>query len=228
MGSILLETETLSHSYRTGPRILEDIDFELEAGDTVGIQGRSGVGKTTLLEIMGTMRAPTSGSVLYEEKSVYELPVDKRARLRGRYLGFVFQEGLLLPDLTLWENCQLAVELSPKDWLIDRTRARFRSLLERLGLDSDRHDDLPSQLSTGERQRLAVARAFMHEPNFIIADEPTGNLDPESSRQLLDLMLPFAERDRTAIIIASHDRQVTDRLSRVYELREGTLKKQDS
>lgn len=228
MDNALLTTEALSHSYRTGPTILEDVDFVLEAGDTVGIQGRSGVGKTTLLEILGTMREPTSGAVLYGEESVYELSVEERARLRGRYLGFVFQEGLLLPDLTLWENCQLAVELSTKDWSLDRTQDRFRSLLDRLGLDPNRREDLPSQLSTGERQRLAVARAFMHKPNLIIADEPTGNLDPDSSRQLLDLMLPFAERDRTAIIIASHDRQVTDRLSRVYELREGTLKKQAS
>jgi ABC-type lipoprotein export system ATPase subunit len=228
MDNALLRTEGLGHSYTSGPTILEGVDFLLEAGDTVGIQGRSGVGKTTLLEILGTMREPTSGSVYYGEESIYDLPVGERARLRGQYLGFVFQEGLLLPDLTLWENCQLAVELSPKDWPLNRTRERFRSLLDRLGLDPAREDDLPSQLSTGERQRLAVARAFMHEPNLIIADEPTGNLDPDSSRQLLDLMLPFAERDRTAIVIASHDRQVTDRLSRVYELYEGALKKQDS
>ncbi len=228
MDDVFLETEELSHSYRSGPTILKDVNFVLEAGDTVGIQGRSGVGKTTLLEILGTMREPTSGSVSYGTKSVYELSVEKRSRLRGRYLGFVFQEGLLLPDLTLWENCQLAVELSPKDWTVEQSRERFRSLLERLGLDPDRHDDLPSQLSTGERQRLALARAFMHEPNLIVADEPTGNLDPDSSRKLLDLMLPFAERDRTAIIIASHDRQVTDRLSHVYKLSEKTLKKQDS
>lgn len=224
MGNALLEARDLSHAYETGPRIIDGINFTLEPGDTVGIQGRSGVGKTTLLEILGTMREPSDGEVLYGDRSVYELPLGERATLRGRHLGFVFQEGLLLPDLTLWENCQLAVKLAPDDWTGGEAERRFRNLLEELGLDPGRRDDLPSQLSTGERQRLAVARALMHEPNVIIADEPTGNLDPDSSRQLLDLMLPFAERDRTAILIASHDRQVTDSLSRVYELEEGKLK----
>jgi lipoprotein-releasing system ATP-binding protein len=224
MAEPILEARSVAHHYEDGPTLLQQVDLTLEPGDTVAIQGRSGVGKTTLLEILGTMREPVSGKVLYENSSVYELGMGKRAKLRGEYLGFVFQEGLLLPDLTLWENCRLAVELSPRSWSTSRTESRFTELLERLGLEPTRRDDLPSQLSTGERQRLALARALMHEPNILIADEPTGNLDPESSRQLLDLMLPFARRDRTAILIASHDRELTGSLSTVYELEEGKLK----
>lgn len=224
MDKPLLESKNVKHNYQSGLEILDSIDFSMYPGDTIGIQGKSGVGKTTLLEILGTMREPTEGYVSIEGRSVYELSLQQRAILRGRHLGFVFQEGLLLPDLTLWENCRLAVDLSSRDWPITKVRERFRDLLENLGLDPARSNHLPSQLSTGERQRLAVARALMHDPNVIMADEPTGNLDPESSRQLLDLMLPFADRDRTALLIASHDRSLMDSLSKVYELDEGKLK----
>jgi lipoprotein-releasing system ATP-binding protein len=224
MAETLLDARSIGHAYDPDTVILDQINFSLEPGETVGIQGQSGVGKTTLLEILGTMREPTDGEVRYGEQSVYELSLEDRAELRGRYLGFVFQEGLLLPDLTLWENCRLAVELSARSWSVSKIEDQFERLLSQLGLDPDRREDQPAQLSTGERQRLAVARALMHDPNLIIADEPTGNLDPESSKKLLELMLPFAERDRTAILIASHDRDLTESLSTVLTLDDGTLR----
>lgn len=225
MARRILETDGVSHSYRTGRTILDSIHFELRKGDTVGIQGRSGVGKTTLLEILGTMREPEAGEVRIESKSVYDLSLSDRAALRGSAIGFVFQEGLLLPDLTLWENCRLAVQLSQRDWPLDRVEKRFEFLMERLGLDPDRRDDQPAQLSTGERQRLAVVRALMHGPSILVADEPTGNLDPSSSEKLVNLMLPLASEDETAILIATHDRELANAMETVYRLEDGNLKK---
>lgn len=224
MAKTILEAEEITHSYRTGRTILTGINFRLNRGDTVGIQGRSGVGKTTLLEILGTMREPEKGTVWIRSESVYDLSLSDRAALRGDTIGFVFQEGLLLPDLTLWENCRLAVQLSPRDWRAEKVQTRFEFLMDRLGLNPDRRSDQPAQLSTGERQRLAVVRALMHEPSILVADEPTGNLDPESSDRLIDLMLPLASEDETSILIATHDRELAGSMETVYTLDNGDLK----
>ncbi|MFB6226721.1 MAG: ABC transporter ATP-binding protein [bacterium] len=224
MAESVLKAKAISHSYQSGPAILDDLEFSLNAGETVAIQGRSGVGKTTLLEILGTMREPNEGSVQIGDESVYDLSLSDRAALRGRYIGFVFQEGLLLPDLTLWENCRLAVQLSQRSWSLEKTRKRFEFLMERLGLDPERGNDQPAMLSTGERQRLAVVRALMHGPSILAADEPTGNLDPDSSAKMVDLMLPLAREDETSILIATHDRELADHMETLYRLDEGKLK----
>jgi len=219
----VLAVRDLEHAYVPGRPILRGVNLSLSPGDTVAVQGPSGVGKTTLLEIMGTMRTPTAGEVRLRGESVYDAGLARRARMRGRWLGFVFQEALLLPDLTLWENCRLAVVLSGPGTPTAPVRERFEQLMETVGLDPGRAGDRPSQLSTGERQRLAMVRSLMHRPAVLIADEPTGNLDPDSGDRLVELLLELGTRSDAAVLVATHDARVAKSLSCVYRLKHGRL-----
>lgn len=225
---VVLEVENLSHAYETSRTVLKHLHLTLREGDSVAVCGRSGVGKTTLLEILGTMREPTHGTVRLRGESVYDAPVKERSRMRGSYLGFVFQEGHLLPDLSVWENCRLAVILSGRDWGRQRIRERFEWLMDGLGLDPSRGSDRPARFSTGERQRIAVIRALIHRPGLLLADEPTGNLDIETSEQLLDLLFPLIEEDGMGILVATHDPHLAQSLDRNFELEKGSLVPMDS
>ena len=218
MGDIVLSAAGVCHSYEQDHPILKGIDFSLKRGESIAVQGPSGVGKTTLLEILGTMRAPREGTVRLCGENVYDLSLGERARLRGRSLGFVFQESLLLPDLTIWENCRMAVVLSGLGWTKSKIWTRFVELLEALGLSADRANSRPGELSTGERQRVAVARSLMHNPALLIADEPTGNLDSASSEKLMELLLPLVSDERAAILVATHDPVLAQSLGSIYSL----------
>lgn len=223
MAEKILEAKDISHAYESGHPILKDVSFELEAPRAVAIQGPSGVGKTTLLEIMGTMRSPASGTVKVMGEEIYSKGPGKQAAIRGRWLGFVFQESLLLPDLSVWENCRLAVDLAGRGWERSRIREKFVSLMETLGLNPDRGNHRPGQLSTGERQRVAVVRALIHEPKLIFADEPTGNLDNKSSEKLLDLLLPLVQEHDAGIIVATHDPVMAQSIEKNYLLEDCKL-----
>ena len=220
----LLSCENLGYRYtEEGNWVFRDLLFRMGDTERVAIQGTSGVGKTTLLEILGTMRGPREGHVFLGGDDVYERGVEGRSDLRGRYLGFVFQESLLLPDLTVWENCRLAVTLSQRSWPIPKIRRRYEELLRSVGLDPDRGSEGPSNFSTGERQRLALVRSVMHQPELLIADEPTGNLDERTSRELIDLLLTIGDRDDMAILVATHDRNLASAMDRTLQLQQGTL-----
>ncbi|MGM0381062.1 MAG: ABC transporter ATP-binding protein, partial [bacterium] len=197
MAEIILEARDIFFKYEEDSPILRDVNFSLTSGETVAIQGPSGEGKTTLLEIMGTMRKPDRGKIVLGGENVYQKNAGERARLRGQWLGFVFQESLLMPDLTAWENCRLAVVLSNRNWPVEKIRDRFKELMEALGLSLEKGESRPSQLSSGERQRVAVVRGLMHNPALLVADEPTGNLDRKASDRLMDLLKPLARSNRT-------------------------------
>ncbi len=224
MADPLLICEELGYRYsENAPWVFRDLDFRLNETDRVAIQGTSGVGKTTLLEVLGTMRQPGEGRVILKGEEVYRRGVEGRSRLRGQYLGFVFQESLLMPDLSVWENCRLAVTLSQRSWPVERIRERFESLLEAVGMDPARGSEGPAHFSTGERQRLALVRSIMHRPPLLIADEPTGNLDEETSRTLIDLLLELGERDRMGILVATHDQNLSAAMERTLQMRHGEL-----
>ena len=226
--NVVLDVENLRHYYEKNRPVLNRSSLSIREGDSVAICGRSGVGKTTLLEILGAMRTPREGTVRLMGNSVYQASPTKRSQLRGKLLGFVFQEGHLLPDLSVWENCRLAVILSGRDWKLPKSRERFEVLLKSLGLDPGRGDERPAHFSSGERQRLAVVRGLMHDPRLLMADEPTGNLDLETSNQLLDLLFPLIEDHGMGILVATHDRHLAQSLDRVYTLQEGNLTQMDS
>jgi putative ABC transport system ATP-binding protein len=219
---VVIETEGVVKRYETGAETLtalEGIDFAVEPGDFVSIMGPSGSGKSTLLNILGLLDVPTEGRVYLDGEDVTDLSDRRRTRERRRTIGFVFQQFFLLPTLTALENVTV-----PK--MFDRdpdTDDRARDLLTRVGL-GDRMDHRPSELSGGQKQRVAIARSLINEPRIVLADEPTGNLDRETARQILDEFAAVTERD-VAVIAVTHDELVNEYVDRTVELVDGVMTK---
>jgi putative ABC transport system ATP-binding protein len=193
--------------------------LEIATGDYVAIVGSSGSGKTTLLSLLGGMLSPTTGRVLLDNVSVYELTTADRARLRRNKLGFVFQTFNLVPYLSALENVQLALYLAGMPAAEQRKLAS--SLLERMGL-ADRLHHKPSELSVGQQQRVALARTVANQPAIILADEPTGNLDPDSRRIVLDFF-DERHRDGCTIVMVTHDAVAADRARVVLRIDQGAI-----
>ncbi|AEM56613.1 MULTISPECIES: ABC transporter ATP-binding protein [Haloarcula] len=217
----VIDAQGLVKRYRTGGQTLyalAGIDFALEAGEFVSIMGPSGSGKTTLLNILGLLDTPTEGTVLLEGQDVTGLGDSKRTALRKRTIGFVFQHFYLLPTLTAVENVEvpLLLDSDPK------VTKRARTLLERLGL-GDRLDHKPDELSGGQKQRVAIARSLINSPKVVLADEPTGNLDSETGRQILDEFRRIADEDDVAIVAVTHDDLVNEYVDRTVHLVDGTI-----
>jgi putative ABC transport system ATP-binding protein len=198
---------------------LRDVSITVTGGDYVAISGPSGCGKSTLLHILGAVDAPTSGSLLFEGRPLASLDDDERSRLRLTRIGFVFQRFYLLPMLTAWENVELVQ--SEAGMAPAARRARTAELLDYVGL-ADRAGHRPSQLSGGEMQRVAVARALANRPALVLADEPTGELDDETGEQIADLF-DRVNRDGTALVIVTHNPVLAGRAKRRLPMRSGRL-----
>jgi ABC-type lipoprotein export system ATPase subunit len=203
--SPVLKLDGVHKTYRRGDEqvhVLADFDFTLEAGEFVVVTGPSGAGKSTLLHIAGGLDAPDSGTVAVAGQDVWSMSTGSRAAFRRRNLGFVFQFFNLVPMLTAVENVSLPLVL---DGMSARAAdARAAELVERIGL-GDRARHLPAELSGGQMQRVAVARALVARPTLVLADEPTGNLDSHSSTEVLDLLRALADEDGTAVVMVTHD-----------------------
>jgi ABC-type lipoprotein export system ATPase subunit len=201
----VLRLEGVGKRYQRGDehvRVLVDVDFTLDAGEFVVVTGPSGAGKSTLLHIAGGLDAPDDGSVAVGGQDMWAMSAGARAAFRRRNLGFVFQFFNLVPMLTAVENVSLPLVL---DGMPSRSAdARAKDLLERVGL-GDRVRHRPAELSGGQMQRVAVARALVARPSMILADEPTGNLDSHSSTEVLDLMRSLSDEDGTAVVMVTHD-----------------------
>jgi len=196
--------------------VLKDISFVLPQGATCSILGPSGSGKTTLLGLCAGLDRPTSGSVLLNGITLGEAGEDERARIRNEYVGFVFQNFQLIPTLTALENITVPIELRG-----DRSaRSLGLDLLRRVGL-GERIDHYPAQLSGGEQQRVALARAFINRPKILFADEPTGNLDAETSSGIIEIMLELNRAAGTALVLVTHDADVAALTERTIRLRNG-------
>jgi putative ABC transport system ATP-binding protein len=198
---------------------LDDATVEIPTGDFVSIVGPSGSGKSTLLLMLGGMLSPTSGRVLINGESMYDLNTDARARLRKLNIGFVFQTFNLVPYLTALENVQIPLYLACAQGTAQTEKAS--ALLERVGL-GDRLDHKPSELSVGQQQRVALARMLANDPAVILADEPTGNLDPETSAQVIRFFEEFNEEGRT-IVMVTHHPDAADRATRKLRLAAGKI-----
>ena len=199
--------------------ILRGIDFEIPKGEFVAIMGPSGSGKSTLLGLLAGLDAPTSGSILLDGEEISGLGEDRMAQVRGRKIGFVFQSYNLIPTLTAEENVLLPYELSGGN---GGGRGRARELLNTVGL-LERADHYPVQLSGGEQQRVALARAFIVKPPILLADEPTGNLDTENGRRILELLIDMNRREGTTLVLVTHDRELASYASRTITLRDGLI-----
>lgn len=198
---------------------LNEVTFHIRAGDFVSLIGPSGSGKSTLLLMLGGMLSPTSGQVLLNKYSVYDVGTDERARLRKANIGFVFQTFNLVPYLTALENVQVPLFLNqlPADAQVERATA----LLERVGL-GDRTDHKPCELSVGQQQRVALARMLANDPAVILADEPTGNLDPDTASQIIRYFEEFNAEGRT-IVMVTHDPSAAARAKRTLKLADGQV-----
>ena len=202
----------------------QSASLEIAKGDYLAIVGPSGSGKTTLLSILGGMLSPDAGQVWLDGKSLYENSATHRARLRGEMIGFVFQTFNLVPYLTALENVQVPLYLAGLS--ADDQRARATALLERVGL-GDRLHHKPSELSIGQQQRVAMTRTLANRPPVILADEPTGNLDPQSRQRVLDFFAEFHGQGHT-IVVATHDAFVADQAHRTLTLSGGAIATDDS
>jgi putative ABC transport system ATP-binding protein len=196
--------------------ILVDIDFTLQAGQSLAIVGESGSGKSTLLALLAGLDLPTRGEVILSGQSLGALDEDGRAALRAREIGFVFQNFQLLGHMTALENVMLPLELAG----VPQARARALDMLERVGL-GQRLRHYPKLLSGGEQQRVALARAFVVQPRLLLADEPTGSLDPATGERIMDLMFRLNAEQGTTLILVTHDMQLARRCDRTLTLQAG-------
>jgi putative ABC transport system ATP-binding protein len=198
--------------------ILDGVSFEVRAGEAVAVVGVSGSGKSTLLGLLAGLDTPSSGAVRVDGQDLNALDEDGRAALRGRLIGFVFQSFQLLPAMTALENVMLPLELAG----VDDAEAQARAMLGRVGL-AERVRHYPKQLSGGEQQRVAIARAFVKRPRLLFADEPTGNLDPATGAQVIDLLFELNHESGATLLLVTHDEALTQRCSRVLRLAAGRL-----
>lgn len=198
--------------------ILSGVSFEVREGEAVAIVGVSGSGKSTLLGLLAGLDTPSAGSVRIDGHELFSLDEDGRAALRGRMVGFVFQSFQLLPAMTTLENVMLPLELAGA---ADAEEAA-RAMLGRVGLGERLHH-YPKQLSGGEQQRVAIARAFVAGPRLLLADEPTGNLDPATGGQVIDLLFGLNRESGTTLLLVTHDEALTQRCDRVLRLAAGRL-----
>jgi lipoprotein-releasing system ATP-binding protein len=219
----LLRVEHLSKAFGKGDeeiQVLCDLGFELKSGCRLAVLGESGVGKSTLLHVLGTLDRPTSGKIVYRGANLATLDERELSRIRNREIGFVFQFHYLLADFDALENVMIPALVA--GWAWDRARGRAMELLDLVGL-KDRMHHRPGKLSGGEQQRVAVARSVVLEPYLVLADEPTGDLDPHTGEEIQNLLLRLNEEKRVALIVATHNHQLALRIGRRVELRQGRL-----
>ena len=219
----MLQIESICKDYTRGRSVvhaLHPTSMNVGRGEFIAIVGPSGSGKSTLLSMIGGMLTPTSGQVILDDKSMYEIDIKQRSRLRNERIGFLFQSFNLVPYLTATENVQLPMSLYGGDRESQLNQAQ--QLLERFGL-GERLEHKPAELSVGQQQRVAMARTLAMGPNLILADEPTGNLDPESRNLVLQTLHDLCEEGRT-IILVTHDDTVSASAQRVFRISEGYAK----
>lgn len=217
----LLEVVQLSKTYQSASRplqVLQDISFSIQPGETVSIVGPSGSGKTTLLGLCAGLDRATTGYVALNGTRLQEQSEDALARIRNENIGFVFQNFQLLPTLTAIENVMVPMELKKEK----NIRSRALELLDQVGL-ADRSHHYPSQLSGGEQQRVSIARAFANQPKILFADEPTGNLDAETSEKVESLLFNLNKAASTTLVMVTHDLELAARTNRIIKLKGGKL-----
>jgi ABC-type lipoprotein export system ATPase subunit len=223
MSETILSARGLRKTYVVGKRTLEvlrGVDLEIARGDFVALRGASGTGKSTLLHLIGGLDAPNAGEIIYNGENLAAFSESRLTHFRNRRVGFVFQAYHLLPELTALENVCLSARIA-------RTPAaaaekRGRELLARVGL-GERLEHKPSELSGGEQQRVAIARALINEPELLLADEPTGNLDSHTGGEIIELLKQLRAEKNTTLVIATHDAKVAATAPRVIELVDGLI-----
>jgi len=223
----ILRADGLSKTYWDADRpiqVLDKLTFTLTRGEVVAIMGRSGSGKTTFLNVLGGLDIPTEGQVYLNNVALHALTEQTQAGFRNEHIGFIYQFHHLLPEFTAQENVAMPLLIAKMPPKVALEKAAH--LLEQVGL-GDRLTHEPSMLSGGERQRVAIARALINEPSLILADEPTGNLDHDTAKQVIELLLSIVKSKKTALIVVTHDHALAKRLSKTWVLQAGRLVVED-
>ncbi|MEI8138907.1 MAG: ABC transporter ATP-binding protein [bacterium] len=222
----IVKTDAITKTYLMGGRpltVLKKVSVSVQPGETVAIIGPSGAGKSTLLHALGGLDQPTEGTVWFKEQTLYGMTPRERTLIRARHIGFVFQSYHLLPELDVLENVLLPTMAF---WKMRRQRAAHRqraeALLETVGL-SDRMGHTPLELSGGEQQRVALARALMNEPELVLADEPTGNLDSVTGESILKCLFAMTQERRHTLILVTHNDEVAKRCDRIIHMKDGCV-----
>lgn len=216
----MIRAVNLHRSYNIGPKtveVLHGLSLHVDRGEKVFLCGPSGAGKTTLMYTLAGLEVPQQGQVFIDGQDIYALTLRRRALFRNKTMGFIFQNYMLMPELTALENASLATAISGRE-----ATQRVVSLLERVGL-ADRLHHLPNELSGGEQQRVAIVRALAHDPSIIFADEPTGNLDSRNGNQILDLLFELAGESDKTLVVVTHDEGIARRGDRVLMIRDGVV-----
>lgn len=224
MTSPITRIENVKKTYQTGDvefDAISGISFDINKGDFVAIVGPSGSGKSTLMHIIGLLDSPTSGRVYLNGKDVSFTTQEEQASLRNKYIGFVFQSYNLLARTSSLDNVEMPLVYAGLD--NGERRQRGLEVLKLVDLE-DKVDNLPSQLSGGEQQRVAIARALVNSPDLILADEPTGNLDSKSGKEILDLLIDLNKKGNTVVLV-SHDLSIASKAKRIIELKDGEIVK---
>jgi lipoprotein-releasing system ATP-binding protein len=231
--STILRATGITKNYAIGKQqipVLRGVDLSIKAGEKVALLGTSGAGKSTLLHLLGLLDAPTSGTIEYDGREVQSLPVGERARLRHQQVGFVFQFYHLIPELTALQNVLLArmMDTSVLQYWGKRKQAKASAveMLQHVGLGERLHHR-PTELSGGERQRVAIARALIAEPKIVLADEPTGNLDSATAKEVVDLMFTIQQERQLAFLLVTHDEGLATRCDRIIRMKDGYVVDQD-
>ncbi len=216
----MITADNLHRSYSIGKKqveVLHGLSLHIKRGEKVFLCGPSGAGKTTLMYTLAGLEPPQQGKVMVDGQDIYSFSLRQRALFRNRNMGFIFQNYMLMPELTALENASLATAIAGTE-----ATERIKALLEKVGL-ADRMDHLPNELSGGEQQRVAIARALAHDPAIIFADEPTGNLDSRNGNQILDLLFSLADEGGKTLVTVTHDSRVAARGDRTLIIRDGVV-----
>ncbi|MBK2094499.1 lipoprotein-releasing ABC transporter ATP-binding protein LolD [Francisella philomiragia] len=224
MSNIVLSCKNVSKSYtefKTDIAILKNVNLEINKGEKVAILGLSGSGKTTLLNVLGGLDKCSSGEVMLMGERFDNQSVNKRAKMRNKHLGFIYQLHHLLPEFTAIENVMIPLAITKK-YTKKESIKLANEILTKVGLEH-RADHKPAELSGGERQRVAIARALVTNPNCILADEPTGNLDSQRSESIFALMQQLSDDFGTSFVIVTHDEKLAGRMNKIYRLVDGEL-----
>ena len=219
---VLYELEAVTKVFSGGAAVhaVDGVDLQIGRGEFVSVVGASGSGKTTLLQLLGTLDRPSSGTLQFEGRDLSRLSDTELADLRQKTLGFIFQQFNLIPTLTAGQNVEAA--LAPSGMPAGARRARAQGLLERVGL-ADRIAHVPSQLSGGEQQRVAIARALANEPDVLLADEPTGNLDSATSQEIIDLLRRLSATEGLSVVLVTHDAAIAASADRILRMSDGRV-----
>jgi len=223
MSDFLASARAVSKTYSLGKRsltVLHALNFEVARGEFAALRGASGAGKSTLLHLLGGLDTPSTGEIWFAGQNLARLSAAELAHIRNFRIGFVFQAYHLLPELDALENICLPARIARVD--APTAAARGRELLERVGL-KDRMDHRPPELSGGERQRVAIARALINQPDLVLADEPTGNLDSRTGGEIIDLLCSLREERKVTLVVATHDASVAARAPKVVHVVDGRI-----